>query len=87
MDNRQRAINYVRRKQLLKTEFVEPIVDHAMEPSVYEKVCLADLLTPAQLRRIKHKRAGLGAHRQAQRTRRKTALARRLEHLSRLYGG
>jgi len=82
MDNRQRAINYVRQNRPETSEFAGAIIDHAMEPSLYEKACLDDLLKPGQRRRIKHKRAGVGAHRRAQRKRRQTQLLRRLAHLA-----
>jgi hypothetical protein len=45
------------------------------------------LLTPGQRRRVRHKRGGAGAHRQAQRTRRTEAAARREEARSVLYEG
>lgn len=58
MDNRQRAINYVRQNYGHDQKLSAQIVDHAMDRSVYEKVHIYDLLTPKQLRRVKHKRGG-----------------------------
>lgn len=41
-------------------------------------------LTPGQLNRVRHGRAGQGRHRRAQRDRRRTQLLRRLAHWGRL---
>jgi predicted amino acid dehydrogenase len=83
MDNHSRAVNYL---------IVRPDVENVAEATTIIAAAgedlsgLARLLTPKQRRRILHKRAGQGAHRQAQRERRQTMLQRRLAHLAALYG-
>jgi len=56
MKNRQRAINYVRQRYpiIKRSTSAAQIVDHAMDPET--PTSLDSRLTPAQIRRIKHKR-------------------------------
>ena len=64
-------------------ELAARTVDHALEPSEYEKVSLYDLLTPGQRRRVKHRRSGVSSYNR-QRERRQEQLTRKTAHWSEL---
>jgi hypothetical protein len=83
MDNRQRSVNYVRQNRGDEIP-ADMIVDIGMSMEAFQD--LANMLTPKQLRRIKHKRAGQGVHRQRQREARQERATRRENLLSALFG-
>lgn len=80
MDNHERRVRY-----LLAAHRPDGVIRESIESllrGAYEAGTGDELLTPAQLRRIRHKRAGQGAHRRAQRGRRMAALAAKLARMA-----
>jgi hypothetical protein len=86
MDNRRRAINYVRQNYPIvkRKEPAATIVDRAMDPE--QPGSLAQLLTGPQRKRIQRHRGGEGVHRQRQRAASKSRVSRRLAHYAALFG-
>jgi hypothetical protein len=78
VNNRERTINYLMARPDVENVHEATTILGAFEQHELDKLPL----TPKQRRRIQHKRAGGGAHRQSQRARRNAQVTKRLAHMN-----
>jgi len=75
MDTHERRVGYVLARYPMTFEQADAALWAA-----YRDGTADELLTPAQRRRIRHKRAGTGAHRRSQRGKARARKLRKLAH-------